>query len=122
MTRSRKALRNLLLASIAVIAALFAMISALQRADSATIGIARGVDAFVLQYCADTGRLPTADVLRSRFPGLTRDTGWFYFTDDKTFLIVQYPVRWSNREAIGRPKTSEFTATVYAYTVDYRCG
>ena len=122
MTHSRKALRNLLLASIAVIAALYAMIAALQRSDSATIKRAREVDAFIVDFCARSGNLPTSNVLRSQFPDLNRDSGWFYHTDDKTFLIVQYPVRWSNREAIGRPKTSEFTATVYAYTVDYRCG
>ena len=94
----------------------------LQNADSTTIKIAKEVGVFIIQYCENNNSLPTSDVLRNQFPNLNRDSGWFFHTDDKTFLIVQYPVRWSNKDAIGRRKTSEFTATVYAYTVDYHCG
>jgi hypothetical protein len=86
-----------------------------------TIATARQVDAFIIAYCKSNSGLPASNVLQSRFPGLNRDSGWFFYTDDKSYLIVQYPVRWSNKDAIGRRKTSEFTATVYAYTIDYRC-
>ena len=93
----------------------------LQSADSATIKIAKEVDAFIIQYCENNNSLPASGVLQSQFPKLNRDSGWFFYTDDKTFLIVQYPMRWWNKDAIGKRKTSEFTATVYAYTVDYHC-
>lgn len=117
-----KAVLRAALASAIVICALaYAVISMLQRADAATIKVAREVDAFIRQHCEASRRLPDSAMLSSRFPGLTRDSGWFFYTDDKTYLIVQYPMRWSNKDAIGRPKTSEFTATVYAYTVEYRC-
>ena len=100
----------------------YALISIAQNADSATIKVAKEVDAFIVQYCLKNSSLPASDILRGQFPNLNRDTGWFFYTNDKTYLIVQYPVRWSNKGAIGKPKTSEFTATVYAYTVDYHCG
>jgi len=110
------------LVSAAFIAALaYGAISALQRADAATIATARQVDAFIIEYCKSKNSLPISNVLQSRFPGLNRESRWFFYTDDKTYLIVQYPVRWSNKDAIGRQKTSEFTGTVYAYTIDYRC-
>jgi len=93
----------------------------LQSADSTTIKIAKEVDAFIIQYCENNNSLPTSGVLQSQFPNLNRESGWFFYTDDKTFLIVQYPMRWWNKDAIGKRKISEFTATVYAYTVDYHC-
>lgn len=107
--------------AIAAGALLYAVISMLQQADAATIRIAREVDAFITDYCAVNERLPSSTTLSSRFPGVHRDSGWFFFTDDKTFLIVQYPMRWSNRDAIGKRRISEFTATVYAYAVEYHC-
>ena len=122
VTGWKKSLRNVFVSSIIVVALLYALISILQSADSATIKIAREVDAFIIQYCAKNKSLPASGVLRGQFPDLNRDTGWFFHTNDKTYLIVQYPMRWSNKDAIGKRKISEFTATVYAYTVDYHCG
>ena len=122
MTGWKKALRAAVVSVVALAALLYGVISWLQNADSATIRTAKDVGGFIDQYCAKNGSLPAAAVLRQRFPDLNRDSGWFFYTNDKTFLIVQYPVRWSNKDAIGRQKRSEFTATVYAYTVDYHCG
>jgi len=34
---------------------------------------------------------------------------------------MQYPMKWQNADAIGERNLSEFTGTVYAYTVDYQC-
>lgn len=118
----RKSLRIVFVSLLIVVVLLYALISIAQNADSATIKVAKGVDAFIVQSCAKNNSLPVSGVLRGRFPDLNRDAGWFFYTDDKTFLIVQYPVRWSNKDAIGRRKISEFTGTVYAYTVDYHCG
>lgn len=117
----KKVLVTLLALAIAICALLYALISMFQQADSATIKIAKDVDAFIIQYCEANDQLPTSTTLSSRFPDLNRDSRWFFFTDDKTFLIVQYPMRWWNKDAIGRRKISEFTATVYAYTVEYHC-
>ncbi|MCF8199750.1 MAG: hypothetical protein K9J42_13355 [Sulfuritalea sp.] len=110
-----------LVLAFAICVLLYALISMLQQADSATIKIAKDVDAFIIQYCEASDQLPTSTTLSNRFPALSRDSGWFFYTDDKTFLIVQYPMRWWNKDAIGRQKISEFTATVYAYTVGYHC-
>jgi hypothetical protein len=122
VTDWRKSLRIVFVPLIVVVALLYALISIAQHADSATIKIAKEVDAFIVQYCVKNNNLPASGVLRDQFPDLNRELGWFFYTNNKTYLIVQYPVRWSNRDAIGKPKTSEFTATVYAYTVDYHCG
>ena len=108
--------------SIAIIVgSLYAVIATWQREDVRTIGIAKDVDAFIRGYCENTQHLPTAAVLQDRFPALSSKSGWFFYTDDSTWLRVQYPVRWGNKEAIGERRISEFTATVYAYAVDYRC-
>lgn len=117
----KRVLVTVLVLAIAICTLLYALISMFQQADSATIKIARDMDAFIIEYCEVNDQLPTSTTLSSRFPGLHRDSGWFFFTDDKTFLIVQYPMRWSNKDAIGRRKISEFTATVYAYTIEYHC-
>ena len=93
----------------------------LQSADSVTIGIAKDVDAFIIHYCENNGSLPTTGVLRNQYPKLNMESGWFFYTDDKTWLRVQYPMKWWNKDAIGQRKISEFTATVYAYEVDYKC-
>jgi hypothetical protein len=122
VTGSRKLLRIVFVSLVIVVVLLYALISIAQSADSATIKVAKDVDAFIVQYCVENSSLPASDILRGQFPDLNRDSGWFFYTNDKTYLIVQYPVRWSNKNAIGKPKTSEFTATIYAYTVDYRCG
>jgi len=101
---------------------IYVLISMLQRSDSKTIDTAKEVDFFITQYCEANNQLPTSSRLHERFPGLSTDNGWFYFTDDKTWLKVQYPVKWRNSNAIGIPQTSEFTATIYSYNLEYHCG
>lgn len=81
--------------------------------------MAKEVDVFIIRFCESNNRLPSKDVLKRKFPALIRENGWFIFTDDSTWLKVQYPVKWRNSEAIGESKTSEFTATIYAYVVEY---
>ena len=102
-------------------ALLYLAIAALQRSDSTAIGMAKEVDAFVVEYCASHRKLPPSAVLHARFPNLNRDTGWFFFTNDTTYLKMQYPVSWWNSAAIGERRISEFTATPYAYMVEYQC-
>lgn len=114
-------IRAVLVVSILVAAPLFALISFLQSSDSKAMETAKEVDVFISQYCRLNGGLPSSVVLIARFPHLTRDTGWFFFTDDKTYLKMQYPMQWWNGNAVGYPKISEFTATPYAYSVDYQC-
>lgn len=107
--------------SVIIIGFLYAVTATWQREDVKTIRTAKEVDAFIKRYCEDAQKLPTAAVLQGKFPYLMRESGWFFYTDDSTWLRVQYPVRWRNKEAIGERRVSEFTATVYAYTVDYSC-
>jgi len=122
-TRASRRLPGTLLASaVGIGALLYALALVLQRSDAATIEVAREVDAFIIQYCASNKRLATQAVLRARFPGLNVGSGWFFFTDDKTYLKMQYPMKWWNDHAIGERKLSEFTATPYAYVVEYHCG
>jgi hypothetical protein len=120
-SRSRKPILFVLKGASVVFVVIYILISMLQFSDSKTIDTAREVDFFVTQYCKANSQLPTSAKLRERFPGLSRENGWFYFTDDKTWLKVQYPVKWRNSNAIGMPKTSEFTATIYSYNLEYHC-
>lgn len=100
---------------------IYAWILILQSSDSSTIKMVKEVDDFIVRYCENNNRLPSLDVLQRKFPTLNKEIGCFFFTDDSTWLKVQYPVKWRNSEAIGEPKTSEFTATVYAYVLEYNC-
>ncbi|HEX4974344.1 MAG TPA: hypothetical protein VFV48_00515, partial [Pseudomonadales bacterium] len=100
----------------------YLLVSVLQHADEKTIDTAKEIDHFINRHCEARGVLPTSGQIHKRFPGLTTDAGWFFFTDDATWLKMQYPVRWSNSRALGKPQTSEFTATTYSYIVEYRCG
>jgi hypothetical protein len=118
----RKSIYMTLITIIFMAALLYAAISMLQSSDAETIVTAKTVDAFIRQYCESKKYLPSAHVLRERFPGLNTNAGWFFFTDDKTYLQIQYPMQWWNGDALGVPKISEFTATPYAYGVDYHCG
>lgn len=113
--------RTVLMPALVIGALLCLAIVALQRSDVPTIGMAKEVDAFIVQYCESNRKLPTSDVLQTRFQNLTRERGWFFFTDDTTYLKMQYPVKWWNDTAIGERRISEFTATPYAYVVEYRC-
>jgi hypothetical protein len=120
--RQLKRLLRAMLISVIVMATLsYVLISMLQRSDAKTIETAREVDRFVDQYCRHNNSLPTSGVLKARFPHLTADSGWFFFTDDKNYLRMQYPMQWWNRDAPGEPRISEFTATPYAYGIDYKC-
>jgi hypothetical protein len=101
---------------------IYMLVSALQHSDAKTIDTAKEVDFFINQYCGIHGVPPTSGQLHMRFPGLTTEAGWFFFTDDVTWLKVQYPVKWSNSRALGKSKTSEFTATTYSYILEYHCG
>lgn len=113
---------SLLNKSALVIGFLYLLISALQYSDTKTIDTAKEADFYITQYCAVHGALPTSVQLHERFPGLTTDAGWFLFTDDVTWMKMQYPVKWSNSRALGKAQISEFTATTYSYILEYRCG
>lgn len=121
VSRFKKPILSILKSVFIVSFVIYTLISILQILDSKTIDTAKEVDFFITRYCEANSRLPTSAKLRVRFPDLSTDKGWFYFTDDKTWLKVQYPVKWRNSNAIGIPKTSEFTATIYSYNLEYRC-
>lgn len=108
--------------SALVIFSLYLLISVLQYSDAKTIDTAKEIDFFITQHCAAHNALPTAAKLHERFPSLTTDAGWFFFTDDVTWLKMQYPVKWSNSRALGKAQRSEFTATTYSYILEYHCG
>ncbi len=108
--------------SALVIFSLYLLISVLQYSDAKTIDTAKEIDFFITQHCAAHNALPTAAKLHERFLGLTTDAGWFFFTDDVTWLKMQYPVKWSNSRALGNAQRSEFTATTYSYILEYHCG
>jgi hypothetical protein len=122
MIHLNKPLRILLASAMTIFVLVYALISRLQNEDLETIAIAGDVDTFILQYCINNKVLPTSGVLQKQFPNLNRESGWFFYTDDTTYLKIQYPMQWWNSQAIGEPRISEFTATVYAYIVDYKCG
>ncbi len=117
----RKLTKFVLVTATIGAALLYTAVSILQYMDRTTIDTAKEVDFYITQYCRTHYGLPTSARLRERFPGLSTATGWYYFTDDKTWLKLQYPVRWRNKDAIGERRISEFTATVYAYSVEYHC-
>lgn len=125
-TKNQAVLANPILSrlnkSALVIFSVYLLISVLQYSDVGTIDTAKEVDFFITQFCAAHGVLPTSSKLHERFPGLTTDAGWFFFTDDVTWLKMQYPVKWSNSRALGNAQRSEFTATTYSYLIQYHCG
>lgn len=120
--RFNKMIKFILASSIIGATLFYILVSILQYQDRETIDTAKEVDFYISQYCKVNNRLPTSARLHERFPDLSTNIGWYYFTDDTTWLKLQYPVRWRNSDAIGTPKTSEFTATIYAYSIEYRCG
>ncbi|GIK26604.1 MAG: hypothetical protein BroJett006_28500 [Betaproteobacteria bacterium] len=121
--QNNKANRLLSLLNKSAVAAftIYLLISALQYSDAKTIDTAKEIDFFITKHCQTHGMLPTSSQLHARFPGLTTDVGWYFFTDDASWLKMQYPVRWSNSRALGKPQASEFTATTYSYIIEYRC-
>jgi|SRR3990172_970917 len=120
--RFNKLIKLILAISIIGVTLFYILISILQYKDRETIDKAKELDFYISQYCEANNRLPTSAHLHERFPDLSTNIGWFYFTDDKSWLKLQYPVRWRNSDAIGTPGISEFTATVYAYSIEYHCG
>lgn len=122
MIRLKRFIKFILATSVAGIALFYFLISTLRYMDRESIDTAKEVDFYITEYCEANGRLPTSARLRERFPDLSTNIGWFYFTDDSTWLKLQYPVRWRNGDAIGTPNNSEFTATVYSYSISYLCG
>lgn len=118
----KKSSKILLISSIVVVALLYGSILLLQKSDASTIKVARDVNAFIVQYCENTTRVPSLRALSARFPNLRNDAGWHFFSDARKYLRMQYPVKWWNGDAIGVRRLSEFTATPYAYVVEYRCG
>lgn len=122
MIKLKKFIKFILVSAVTGVTLSYILISILQYKDRKTIDTAKEVDFYITQYCEAKNRLPTSARLHERFPDLSTDIGWFYFTDDKTWLKVQYPVRWRNSDAIGTAGISEFTATVYAYSIEYHCG
>ncbi len=121
LAKMRRIIKNTLVTAIAVGLLLYSVILAIQSSDSETIEIAKEINTFIIQYCVDHDNLPTSSVLQMRFPNLNRESGWYFYTDGKTYLKMQYPMKWWNQNAIGKRRLSEFTATVYAYSVDYQC-
>lgn len=120
MMRFNKLIRFIFVTSIIVLF-FYIFIAVLQYQDRETIDTAKEVDFYIMQYCAAHNRLPTSARLHERFPDLSTNIDWLYFTDNETWLNVQYPMRWWNKHALGKPRISEFTATVYAYLIEYRC-
>lgn len=112
-------LKIILFFSLTIVFVLYTLIPALNRSDGETIKRAKDVDSFIIKYYNLNGKLPLSKSIRSQFPDLNTESGWFIFTDDSMYLKIQYSVKWSNGDAIGKSKTSEFTGTVYAYTLDY---
>jgi hypothetical protein len=118
--------KALLLISVTVAASivtitttLFAMIYV---RDSRTIEKAKEVVLRVDQFCLERGRLPETDEFAALFPGLTASVDWFYWpTPDRAEVRIQYPMSSHHRGAPGTSKTSEFTATTYAYIMSVKC-
>ena len=121
LRKLKRLIRTMLVSTIAIGALLYSLISMLQGSDSGAIEIAKEVDEFISRYCENNNSLPTSGLLKAQFPNLTTGSGWFFFTNDKMYLKMQYPMQWWNKNAIGEPKIFEFTATPYAYGVDYHC-
>jgi len=117
----KRVVKTILVTGIALGALTCILVLALQSSDSKTIETAKEVNAFIAQYCVEHDSLPTSSVLQVRFPSLNRESGWYFYTDNMTYLRMQYPMKWWNKSAIGKRRLSEFTATVYAYSVDYQC-
>lgn len=122
MPELKRSTKIMLMASITIVVLLYGLILMLQRSDSATINTAKELDAFVVRYCENTGRVPSMKGLAVRYPHLHSGTGWRFFTDARTYLRMQYPVKWWNKDAIGVRQLSAFTATPTSYVVEYRCG
>ena len=101
---------------------LYAVIFALQKSDEPTIDTAREAEAFINSHCKATKRVPSIVGLLAQFPSVTKKNGWFVFSDARTYLKLQYPVKWWSGNAIGNVVLSEYTRTPKAYVAEFRCG
>lgn len=102
-----------------IITTLFAVI---YMRDSMTVERAKEVALRVHQLCLERGRLPKKDEFTALFPGLTASADWFYWpTPDNAEARIQYPMSSHHLGAPGKPKTSKFTATTYAYIISVKC-
>ncbi|MBI3351684.1 MAG: hypothetical protein HY036_03820 [Nitrospirae bacterium] len=117
----KKGLTILLLIILIMFFSIFALITKFQHEDLKTIQKAKQVDSFIVTFCMENKIIPSLLALKERFPDLNWKTGWFFYTNERDWMRLQYPMRWWNKEAIGTRRISEFTATVYAYAVDYHC-
>lgn len=112
----------MLLGVAAVGALIGAGAAAVYVRDGKTIQRAKDTVLRLDQVCTGVGRLPDATQFTRMFPDLSPDAGWFYrlFSDGR-HATLQYPTAARRSHAPGTPKTSEFTATTYAYEVRLSC-
>lgn len=91
--------------------------------DVRTIKTAQSVVSDVRRFCGERGRLPSKEEFAGMYPGLTPESEWYYWLmQDKKEVGIQYPMASSwHKDAPGDPKTSEFTATTYAYVARIKC-
>lgn len=120
LMKTSKVSKKIIISAAIILLIFLSIITFTQNSDTGTIQIAKEVDSFIKKYRNEFGEFPTLSLIKSQFPEITPESGWIIFTDDKTFLQIQYPVNSENQEAIGKPKISEFTATVYAYIIEYQ--
>jgi hypothetical protein len=105
---------------LAVIGVVLAVLMAkCQQQDAAAIIQAQALDRLIAGHCEQHHTLPARKSLLKALP----QADWLVFGDesDHTWLKVQYPVSWWHTAAPGTVRISEFTATPYAYTMEYRC-
>lgn len=108
---------KIILVAISVVLAV--LMARCQQQDAATIIQAQALDRLIAGHCAQHHTLPARSTLLQTVP----QADWLVFGDesDRTWLKVQYPVGWWHAAAPGTVRISEFTATPYAYTMEYRC-
>lgn len=122
MTEPRTA-RRALRTGAGVLALLALGYAWLSFRDGRTASRAREVERRIQVFCDENGRLPDAHEFARLFPDLTTQAEWYYWpARDGSQAHVQYPMTWTRRGVPGTPKTSEFTATIYAYVITVRCG
>jgi hypothetical protein len=95
----------------------------LHERDMQTAETARVVTAQISSFCADNHRPPDKREFASMFPDIPLGTEWYYWpAADGRQVSIQYQVAfpWHQRFP-GKPKTSEFTATTYAYVISIAC-
>ena len=112
----------LIILGFGVVALLAAFVAYLYVRDTGTMARAREVAQGIERYCRDRGHLPQPEDFARAYPGLTTANEWYYWpTRDGREVRVQYPMVARRQGAPGTPKTSEFTATTYAYVMTFRC-